>query len=102
MDFYKKLKLKKTYMLERRLFFVVLYRWGDDNNHSYPVGAFDTEAEAVIVAEWAISQRGGKYDAEIYETFVNEEIHKYRTIRADDVNPDEAENAFTKFYEHKD
>lgn len=50
-----------------KVYFVEMLRWGDHNNHSYPVGVFSTADIASEAADRERSHRGGKYEPAIYE-----------------------------------
>ena len=44
-----------------KLFLVEMLRWGDRNNHSYPLGIFISETLAEKAAKYERDSRGGKY-----------------------------------------
>lgn len=53
------------------LYVVTAYRYGNREKHSYVVGVFDTELEAVEVAEEIPEERAGKYYAEVIKLQLN-------------------------------
>ncbi|NOR27636.1 MAG: hypothetical protein GQ540_03795 [Lutibacter sp.] len=44
------------------LYLVLMYRWGDRENHSYPLGVFDNLEETKVVGKFEKEYRGNKYD----------------------------------------
>jgi len=49
-----------------KIYVVTMYRWGDNENHSYVVGAFvDDLDKAVQLGHEVMEYRGGKYEPEI-------------------------------------
>ncbi len=48
-----------------------MYRWGNRENHSYPLGVFSKKEIAEHIAQCEEDGRGGKYTAEIKEIKVN-------------------------------
>lgn len=59
-----------------KLYVVTMYRWGNRDNHSYFLGAFDNKATAKEEWEKEEINRGGKYYAEVIETEINDLNHK--------------------------
>ena len=54
---------------------VIAHRGGDDNKHSYLVGVYNN---SVMATRYAIAEeywRGGKYDCDIIESYVNEQVY---------------------------
>jgi len=59
-------------MSKKKLYIVIVYRWGDRGLHSYFVGVFAKKQKAIDEAEKEECYRGGsKYQAEIIETEIN-------------------------------
>jgi hypothetical protein len=54
-----------------RVFVVTAYRFGDDESHSYVVGAFSTRVQAKLHSEVEESWRGGKYLCRITELLLD-------------------------------
>ncbi len=97
MDFYKRLKLKGSSLKNKRLFVVLMRRWGDPENHTYYFGAWSKYEVAEIWAKAHMVDRAGKYEAVIYESYVDE-MHDevYRLIHWGDFNPEQAEKDFAE------
>lgn len=51
-----------------KIYVVIAYRWGDENNHSYLVGVTPRKHCAIDMAQKENDYRGGKYTCTIYET----------------------------------
>lgn len=51
-----------------KFYIVTMYRWGERDNHSYVLGVFDDEQEAIRAGKEHGEHRGGKYDPEVIET----------------------------------
>lgn len=49
------------------IYTVHAYRWGGRENHSYPVGVYQTEKDALTAAVETEQHRGGKYECEVYK-----------------------------------
>ena len=58
------------------LFTVVAERWGDRDNHCYPVGSYKTLESALHNANKEVWFRGGKYGTRIY---ANRHPNQHRT-----------------------
>ncbi len=58
-------------MSKKKIYIVIVYRWGDRACHSYFVGAFSKKQKAIEEAEKEEEYRGAKYIAEIVETELN-------------------------------
>lgn len=58
----------------RELYVVVMYRWGDVENHSYVLGVYDSLKVAEFEGQKQRDYRGGKYDPKIYITLLNKTI----------------------------
>lgn len=58
-----------------RTYVVIAYRWNNDENHSYLVGAVPDKKTAIDIAEKEADDRGGKYGVRVYEC--NYSIYKY-------------------------
>ena len=52
-------------------YIVIMERWGNDENHSYPVGVFDNEDSARYAGLANEYYRGGKYEAHIFKVIEN-------------------------------
>ena len=71
-----------------RVFVVRLLRWGNNENHSYLWGTYTTYGKALKEAKIAMTMRAGKYDAEIYESYLDQGLMKiYRVIHWGDFDP---------------
>ena len=55
-----------------KVYNVIAYLDGDINQHSYPVGVFDSQMIAEMVAHEESLERGGKYEVKVYEMFLGE------------------------------
>jgi hypothetical protein len=53
------------------IYVVTAYRWGDRNNHSYVLGAFNKITKAVKCADSHAQYRGGKYACVVDEVVLN-------------------------------
>jgi len=102
MDFYKRRKLKESYMKSKRIFVVIMRRYGDPENHTYFFGSWTSYEVAEIWTKAHMTDRAGKYDAVIYESYVDE-MHDevYRQIRWGDFDPEQAEKDFAKLTDNK-
>jgi len=49
------------------VYVITMYRWGDEESHSYLYGVETDKKEAIRKAAGEEVQRGGKYEAEIAE-----------------------------------
>lgn len=54
-----------------KVYTVIMYRWGDTERHSYLLGVFDTEEQAVAEGEAECAWRGNKYKPRIAEVQMN-------------------------------
>ena len=67
--------------MKPQIYIVTAYRWGDQSDHSYPLGVFMKKAQAIKCADAHAQYRGGKYacvvDQCILDTFDND--HDYYT-----------------------
>ena len=60
---------------------VIMCRWGDNEKHSYPCGAFKTFDEALARARKEECYRGNKYSAWLYKYNKDNYIEKvYKNI----------------------
>ena len=50
---------------------VIMYRWGDRERHSYLLGVFDTEEQAIDEGERECAWRGNKYKPFIAKVEIN-------------------------------
>ena len=48
-------------------YLVIMYRWGNEENHSYPIGYFKTEVSAIKHGTRERNNRANKYDPKIWE-----------------------------------
>lgn len=53
------------------IYVVTAYRWGDHEKHSYVVGAYDNYEGASDEARLEEMYRGGKYECEIVQVYLN-------------------------------
>lgn len=69
-----------------RIFIVNLLRYGNKEQHQYITGIFSSYKEALKNAKIAMQDRGGKYDAEIMEAYIDEpwDVKTYRVIHYGD------------------
>jgi hypothetical protein len=56
-----------------KIFTVIANRWGDDESHSYFVGAYDDVVRAYRAAIAEEYWRGGKYECVVHESELNAE-----------------------------
>ena len=54
-----------------KVYVVMMYRWGNRENHSYVVGVFSTEEKAIEAAQEEDNNRARKYDPEILEVTID-------------------------------
>ena len=59
------------------IYVVTAYRFGDRESHSYVVGAFDDQENALKQAKLEREWRGGKYECEVRSMNINESL-KYK------------------------
>jgi len=64
----KKLTDKTDVFWKGSLFITVAYRWSDEQDHSYPVGAYKTLESAINNANKEVCERGGKYGCKVFAT----------------------------------
>lgn len=64
----KKLTDKTDVFWKGALFITVAYRWSNEQDHSYPVGAYKTLDSAINNAHKEVCERGGKYGCKVYAT----------------------------------
>lgn len=55
-----------------KLYIVQMYRWGDEDNHSYIEGVYDTREEAEKHGKAEEEARAGKYDMRIWVHSLNQ------------------------------
>lgn len=55
-----------------KLYVVQMYRWGDQDGHSYVEGVYDNREEADKHAKAEFDARGGKYEPRIWTHPLNE------------------------------
>ena len=71
-----------------RTFTVLLRCGGDTDGHTYLGGIFSTYRKACYEAKCCMALRAGKYDAEIYESYLDSGAIKiYRVIHWGDFDP---------------
>jgi hypothetical protein len=71
----QKLRIAEVGLASKSKVYVVhAYRWGNRENHNYPVGVYSTEALALKAATDEESHRGGKYACEVYEWVMDEGV----------------------------
>ena len=58
--------------MNKTIYVVQAYRWGNRENHSYVVGVYDTKEQAIIAADKEEESRGIKYNCAIISTSLNE------------------------------
>ena len=63
------------------IYLITAYRWGDCENHSYVVGAFDTYEQALKRSREEEQHRGGKYECEIAEITLNSFGKDYKIVK---------------------
>lgn len=56
----------------KKIYVVVAYRWGDNSNHSYTLGAFNKKHAAIECAKSHTEYRGGKYACVVEQCTINE------------------------------
>ena len=62
-----------------KIYVVTAYRWGDREEHSYVVGVFDNEENAIKQAKLETEWRGGKYECEVRSMELNDPL-KYKNF----------------------
>lgn len=67
---YGDLKVKSK--MKTQLYIVTAYRWGHHANHSYNLGVFDNQEQAIKCAESHTAYRGGKYACAVEEVSLNQ------------------------------
>lgn len=70
---------------QKKVFFTVeMLRWGDRENHSYVIGVFDNEFDALKEAWLHMRYRAGKYDAHVTGWEINDGVQTYnRDLKSD-------------------
>ncbi len=63
--------------MEKYVFCVTAYRFGNKESHSYVVGVYEKEKEAIKFAEEERKYRGGKYECEVIKI----EMESYRSYK---------------------
>jgi hypothetical protein len=53
------------------IYVVTMYRWGNAENHSYVLGAYDSKEQALVESHQEEMNRGGKYEARIFSGPIN-------------------------------
>lgn len=53
------------------VFIVIAHKWGDPNNHSYPVTACDNQRIAESYADVEFKERNGTYGIWVYKKTMN-------------------------------
>ncbi len=54
------------------IYVVIAYRWGENSNHSYTLGAFNKKHAAIKCADSHTEYRGGKYACVVEQCVINE------------------------------
>lgn len=49
------------------VYIVTAYRWGNNSDHSYPLGVFENKDQAIKCADSHAEYRGGKYGCVVDE-----------------------------------
>jgi len=80
---------------------VLFRRYGDSESHTYLGGTYGAYEKAELQAKAHMVDRAGKYDAEIYECYLDETEKLYRVIRWGDFDPSEAEKNFEQYCKDK-
>ena len=57
--------------MNKIVYVVTAYRWGERANHSYVVGVCSKKEAAIKMALFERRYRGGKYECEVLETTLN-------------------------------
>ena len=68
-------------MSNKKVYVVIMYRWGDARDHSYVTGVFNDERRARHAANKEEESRGGKYSAMILEVELNAIGKEHKTVR---------------------
>ena len=63
-----------------KIYNVIAYLHGDVNEHSYPVGVFESQEIAQMVAHEESLERGGKYVVKVYEMFLGETYYSFDPV----------------------
>jgi hypothetical protein len=74
----KKLTDKTDVSWKGSLFVTIAYRWSNEQDHSYPVGAYRTLDSAINNANKEVQKRGGKYGCKVYAT---QHVNKFKEDR---------------------
>ena len=56
----------------KEIYVVIAYRWGENSNHSYTLGAFNKKHAAIKCADSHTAYRGGKYGCVVEQCVINE------------------------------
>lgn len=56
------------------IYVVTMYRWGNKENHSYPLGVYTTLDTAKREGDKELDYRGGKYYPEVTQHIVDHEL----------------------------
>ena len=80
-------------MMKKEVYVVIAYKWGDNENHSYTVGVFDSKHKAIKCADSHRDYRGGKYACDVESLLLNEfdnesddyvkDVYRAKSIRCD-------------------
>jgi len=57
---------------DNKVFVVTAYRWANKESHSYVVGIYQTENDAIYYADKEEDYRGGKYNCEIIKVSIGD------------------------------
>ena len=54
------------------IYVVIAYRWGNNSDHSYTLGAFNKKDAAIKCADSHTEYRGGKYGCVVEQCIINQ------------------------------
>lgn len=55
------------------LYIATMYRWGDEESHSYVLGVFETKELALAAGQSERDWRGGKYEVKVVVRILNDD-----------------------------
>ena len=61
----------------KEIYVVIAYRWGNNSDHSYTLGAFNKKDAAIKCADSHTEYRGGKYGCVVEQCIVNQFDNDY-------------------------
>ena len=56
----------------KEIYVVIAYRWGNNSDHSYTLGAFNKKDAAIKCADSHTEYRGGKYGCVVEQCLINQ------------------------------